>query len=131
LNSKRLLSAVPNDKLSKPDLNLDLDELPIECELGIYVGLLKRIPRDTFGFEIRNLVRPETKHGILSTVCSFFDPLQFAEPVVLTARRLFQDLWKVNVGWDEPLNEEFLSGEHGTLSNDDPLPLKLQLHVFR
>ena len=26
-NSKRLLSAVPNDKRSKPDLNLDLDEL--------------------------------------------------------------------------------------------------------
>ena len=59
------------------------------------VGLLKRIPRDTLGFEIRSLVRPETKHGILSTVCSFFDPLRFAEPVVLTARRLFQDLWKV------------------------------------
>ena len=34
-NSKRLLSAVPNDKRSKPDLNLDLDELPIERALGI------------------------------------------------------------------------------------------------
>ena len=34
-NSKKLVSAVPNDKRSKPDLNLDMDELPIERALGI------------------------------------------------------------------------------------------------
>ena len=34
-NSKKLLSAVPNDKRSEPDLNLDMDELPIERALGI------------------------------------------------------------------------------------------------
>ena len=34
-NSKKLLRAVPKDKRSEPDLNLDMDELPIERALGI------------------------------------------------------------------------------------------------
>ena len=104
-NSKRLLSAVLNDKRSKPDLNLDLDELPIERALGIRWS----VEDDMLGFEIRSLVRPEIKRGILSTVCSLFDPLGVAAPVALSARRLVQDLWKANIGWDEPLSEEFLS----------------------
>ena len=104
-NSKRLLSAVPNDKRSKPDLNLDMDELPIEHALGIRWS----VEDDTLGFEIRSLVRPKTKCGILSTVCSLFDSLSFAAPVALSARCLVQDLWKANIGWDEPLSEEFLS----------------------
>ena len=104
-NFKRLLSAVPNDKQSEPDLNLDMDELPIERALGIRWS----VEDDRLGFEIRSLVRPETKCGILSTVCSLFDPLGFAAPVALSARCLVQDLWKANIGWDEPLSEEFLS----------------------
>ena len=83
-NSKRLLSAVPNDKRSKPDLNLDLDALPIERALGIRWS----VEDDTLGFEIRSLVRPETKRGILSTVCSLFYRLGFAAPVALSARSL-------------------------------------------
>ena len=142
-NSKRLLSAVPNDKRSKPDLNLDLDELPIERALGIRWS----VEDDTLGFEIRSLVRPGTRRGILSTVCSLFDPLGFAAPVALSARRLIQDLWKANIGWDEPLSEEFLSKSRAWntelpllselsiprsyfLSDGNPRQCKLQLHVF-
>lgn len=94
-----------NDKRSKPGLNLDLDELPIERALGIRWS----VDDDTLRFEIRSLVRPETKRGILSTVCLLFDPLGFAAPVALSSRRLIQDLWKDNIGWDEPLSEECLS----------------------
>ena len=64
------------------------------------------------GFEIRSLVRPETKRNILCTVCSLFDPLGFAAPVALTARRLVQDLRKANIGWDDHIsgapNDRFL-----------------------
>ena len=48
--------------------------------------------------------------------CSLLDPLGFAAPVALTTLCVVQDLWKANVGWDEPLSNEFLSGEYGTLS---------------
>ena len=92
-------------KRSKPDLNLEMDELPIEHALGIRWS----VEDDTLGFEMRSLVRPKTKCGILSTVCSLFDSLSFAAPVALSARCLVQDLWKANIGWDEPLSEEFLS----------------------
>ena len=102
---------------------------------------------DTLGFKIRHLDRPETKRGILSTVCSLFDPLGFAAPVALAARSLVQDLWKANVGWDEPLGEEFLSRWRSWktqlpslsqlriprsyfLRDGDPQDRKLQLHVF-
>ena len=103
-NSKEVLKTVPSDKLSKQGLNLDLDDPPIERALGVlwFVG------DDTLAFRIRDLDRPETKRGILSTVCSLFDPLGFAAPVALAARCLVQDLWKANLGWDEPLSEESL-----------------------
>ena len=104
-NSKEVLAAIPNDKRSKPELDLDLDELPIERALGVRWF----VEDDDLGFEIRKLDRPETKRGILSTVCSLFDPLGFAAPVALSARSLVQDLWKAKVGWDEPLNDDFLS----------------------
>ena len=102
-NSKEVLKTVPSDKLSNQRLNLDLEDPPVERALGI----LWFIKEDTLGFKIRHPDRPETKRGILSTVCSLFDPLGFAAPVALAARSLVQDLW--NVGWDEPLGEEFLS----------------------
>ena len=61
-NSKRLLSAVPNDKRSKPDLNLDLDELPIERALGIRWS----VEDDMLGFEIRSLVRALKQSAVYS-----------------------------------------------------------------
>ena len=61
-NSKRLLSAVPNDKRSKPDLNLDLDELPIERALEIRWS----VEDDMLGFEIRSLVRALKQSAVYS-----------------------------------------------------------------
>ena len=93
-NSKEVAKTVPRDKLSSQNLNLDLEEPPVERALGIlwFVG------DDTLGFKIRHLDRPETKRGILSIVCFLFDPLRFAAPVALAARGFVQDLWKANVG---------------------------------
>ena len=81
-NSKEVLKAVPSNQLSNQGLKLDLDDAPIKRALGVlwYVG------DDTLGFKIKHLDRPETKRGILSTVCSLFDPLGFAAPVALAAR---------------------------------------------
>ena len=100
-----LCKTVPSDKLSKQRLNVDLEDPPVERALGIlwFVG------DDTLAFKIRHLDCPKTKHGNLSTVCSLFNPLGFTAPVVLATRSLVQDLWKANVGWDEPLGEEFLT----------------------
>ena len=73
------------------------------------LAILWFVGDDTLGFKIRHLDHPKTKRGTLSTFCFLFDPLGFAAPVALDGRRLVQDLWKTNVGWDKPLGEEFLS----------------------
>ncbi|KAL9979135.1 hypothetical protein ACROYT_G016750 [Oculina patagonica] len=130
-------------KLGPERAKLDLDDPPIERALGI----LWLVGDDTLGFKIKDLDRPKTKRGILSTVCSLFDPLGFAAPVALAARCLVQNLWKANLGWDEHLSEESLlkwrswKSQLPSLSqlriprsyflpDDDPRECKLQLHVF-
>lgn len=103
-NSKQVLSALPVERRSSPDLNLDLDELPIERALGVRWF----VETDEIGFEIRDLKRPDTKRGILSIVCSVYDPLGMAAPVTLSARAIIQHLWKAKVNWDDPLDPQTL-----------------------
>ena len=103
-NSKDVLSTMPVERRALPDLSLHLDELPVERVLGVRWF----VQTDKLGFETKNLNRPETKRGILSSVCSLYDPLGFAAPVALTARALIQDIWKAKLDWDKPLEEHFL-----------------------
>ena len=103
-NGKQVLSALPAERRSSPNLNLDLDELPMERALGVQWF----VEPDEIGFEIQDLKRPETKHGILSTVCSVYDPLRMAAPMTLSARAMVQDLWKAKVSWDDPLDPQTL-----------------------
>ena len=100
-SSKRVLSEIPCQRRAKPELNLDLDKLPIERALGVRWF----VETDEIGFDIKHLLRPETKRGILSTVCSLYDPLGLAAPVTLQARSLIQDLWRAKVEWDQPLGD--------------------------
>ena len=38
--------------------------------------------------------------GVLSTICSVFDPLNLAAPVVLPAKQIMQELWKLKRAWE-------------------------------
>ena len=44
-----------------------------------------------------------TRRGILSIVNSVYDPLGFLAPVILTGKRILQDLCKIKLGWDEEI----------------------------
>lgn len=103
-NSKSVLSLIPEERRANPRLNLDLEELPVERALGVRWFA----ETDELGFEVKDLVRPETKRGILSTICSLYDPLGFASPVTLTAKSIVQDLWRTGAGWDDPLEPSVL-----------------------
>ena len=35
-----------------------------------------------------------------------YDPLGLVAPVVLTVKKLFQDLCKKKIGWDDPISDE-------------------------
>ena len=49
-----------------------------------------------------------TKRHLLQTVAKFFDPLGLLSPVLVRAKILLQDVWKLDVGWDDPLPLEIL-----------------------
>lgn len=50
--------------------------------------------------------KPLTRRGLLSTVCSVYDPLGFVSPFVLRAKILFQELCRNKCGWDDPMPSE-------------------------
>ncbi|KAK3755177.1 hypothetical protein QZH41_010697 [Actinostola sp. cb2023] len=101
-SNKEVLSSIPKDRRANPNLNLD--ELPIERALGVRWWA----ETDEIGFDVKDLCRPETKRGILSTICSLYDPIGFAAPVALSAKILVQDLWRTKASWDQPLEPEYV-----------------------
>ena len=47
-----------------------------------------------------------TRRGILSVVCSLFDPLGFVAPYVMKAKLLLQELCRQRVEWDDIIGEK-------------------------
>ena len=44
-----------------------------------------------------------TKRVVLSLIARVFDPLGFVLPFTMSARFLFQDVWRLGIGWDDKL----------------------------
>ena len=61
------------------------------------------VSQDCFTFD--GVVVPDnlcvTKRVVLSFMSRLFDPLGFLVPFVMTAKCLFQELWRLGVAWDE------------------------------
>ena len=100
-NSKEVLAAVGPEERSNSVKSLDIskDMLPIERTLGVEWC----VESDTFQFRIHLKDKPLTRRGILSTVSSIFDPLGLVSPVILTGKRILQDLCRDGVDWDDPV----------------------------
>ena len=52
--------------------------------------------------------KPNTMMGVLATISSIFDPLNFAATVMLPAKQIMQTLWRRKLPWDEPIRAEIL-----------------------
>ncbi|XP_078384040.1 uncharacterized protein LOC144666486 [Oculina patagonica] len=105
-NRRSVLESIPEEERSKEVKTLDLsyDELPIERALGVQWC----VESDTFRFRITIKDKPLTRRGILSIVSSIYDPLGFAAPFALNAKKLLQDLCKEEkLGWDDELPEPY------------------------
>ena len=48
-----------------------------------------------------------TKRHILKKTASVFDPLGFFNPVLLNAKLLLRELWKLGIDWDEPVKDQY------------------------
>lgn len=105
-NCRELLEAVPPEDRSSALSQLDLhnDILPSERTLGI-----EWCPQtDTFQFHLNLKDCPPTRRGILSNVCSIYDPLGLIAPVVLFGKRILQETHREGFGIDDNLPEPLL-----------------------
>jgi hypothetical protein len=64
---------------------------------------------DTFKMKMPKFKGPTTKRSILSVIASFFDPNGWFSPILLQAKRLQAEVWKIHVDWDELIPEELES----------------------
>ena len=117
-NSPELMTSIPKDRWGKSFSTLDvsLEKLPTERALG----MLWDIESDCFRFDIQVKDNPRTKRGVLSTLSTVYDPLGCVSPFVLRARRLFQQLCRLEKGWDESLPRD-LEEQWGRWLNDLPI----------
>ena len=103
-NKRELMESIPHSERAKDVENLDLtfEDLPVERALGIQWC----IQSDEFNFRITLKDRPLTRRGVLSTVASLFDPLEFLAPFVLRGKQILQQACREGVDWDDPLSGE-------------------------
>ena len=106
-NRRDVLQAIPQQERAKEVRSLDLshDHLPVERALGVQWS----IESDTLGFRILLKDKPFTRRGILSTISSIYDPLGIAAPFLLVGKKILQDLCRINLGWDDEINDEYRS----------------------
>ena len=77
-------------------------------EAGKILGVRWAPESDSFlfdGFTVPSDLLP-TKRVLLSCIARLYDPLGFMAPVVMTAKILFQDVWRFGASWDDPLQGE-------------------------
>ena len=103
-NSPKVIESIPELERSKSLKEMiHFTDLPTERALGV----LWNVRADTFGYSISLKNKPLTRRGILSIVSSVYDPLGFAAPFILLAKEILQDLCRLNIGWDDPIPEEY------------------------
>ena len=64
--------------------------------------------------------------GVVSTICLVFDPLNLAAPVMLSAKQIMQELWRLKRAWDQTLEGELLQR---WLQWKNDLPLLAKVNV--
>lgn len=114
-----------NDVLPSDSSKINKNVVSFQKEDATKVlGLKWYYANDTFGFSLKDfeVQQKETKRSILSQIARLFDPLGLIGPVIVTAKLIMQDLWKLNTRWDEQISSIILNSW---------LPFKNDLHLLR
>ncbi|KAK6186774.1 hypothetical protein SNE40_006050 [Patella caerulea] len=98
-NSSEVLNSIPVNERALNTTDMDLDEIPTQ----------RTMFEDIFTFQPNPKNPSLTKRGIVSTVCSIFDPCGFLSPFTIRAKILIQEIWIRQLDWDEELPPDILS----------------------
>ena len=89
-NSYDIIQSVLSSERAESVKELDLENLPVECALGIQWD----VQADTFRFKIVVKDRPPTRRGNLSVMSSICDPLGFVTPLIFPAKAVLRDVYR-------------------------------------
>lgn len=101
-NHSDILEDIPIEDRAPLESNIDLDANNPERVLGVQWS----VQEDCFLYHIKLKSKPKTKRGVLSVLCSVYDPMGLVSPVILTARLLFQNLCRLDISWDEQIPDD-------------------------
>ena len=90
-------------------LHRDFRSTYLDHESFKVLGLLWLVSDDCFTFR-GSVLAPDlciTKRVVLSFFSKLFDPLGFAAPYMLQAKCLFQELWTLELGWDDEVPPDY------------------------
>lgn len=136
-NHRQLLKDIPQED---QEVNLDFENASIKA-----LGLVWSPSSDQFC--LKTSLQPITnftKRSVISDVARIYDPLGIAGPVVVAAKIFIQQLWKLQLSWDDELPDSLASEwldfrmALNTLHNtriqrhvfDGQTSLHTQIHVF-
>ena len=124
-NSEAVLNEIPEVERSKNLQWHNLECTSSDCVLRVEWNHIT----DEFEVTVKpSKLSPLTRRGILSTVCSLFDPLGIISPVILIPKLILQELCKLGLSWDDPISEEHCHRWQLWLHN---LSLLEQVHISR
>ncbi|KAF6771256.1 hypothetical protein AHF37_10324 [Paragonimus kellicotti] len=101
-NVQDAFTDIPKEDLSSITVNLDRQQTEAQKALGVVWDSQS----DNIRFKVSGWQGQITRRTILSYVASLFDPLGLVAPVLLTAKRLLQELCRKKVDWDGELASE-------------------------
>ncbi|XP_062716497.1 uncharacterized protein LOC109432742 [Aedes albopictus] len=110
-NSEYVVESMGEQRIRSKDLN-KVGELSTEKVLGMWWNTID----DTFTFKIPKRCRMEllsgeqvpTKREVLRILMSVYDPLGLLANVLMFLKVLLQEIWRSNIGWDEPISDQHL-----------------------
>ena len=104
-NVPEVMNNIPEQHRAPSAVNFPISGT--DCELSERtLGIMWNVVTDTFIFPSVVNDKPYTKRGILSMTSSFYDPIGFFSPVILTAKVVLHDITRQNCSWDDPVSSD-------------------------
>ena len=106
-NDKEVLKTIPADE--RADCVRDIEVIGNSTAIEKFLGIQWSLGNNCFRFRITLKDRPATRRGILSSMSAVYAPLGFLSPVVLSGKRILQDICRDQTNWDAMLSGDLVS----------------------